>query len=133
MPADHANKYHGKHYTQADYVALLQTAASAMRKSDPGCKVMGGIAGGPREGTKEVLAAGILKHVDIFNLHIYPGTRAPEKYAAEMDELLAAMDAHGGRKPIWMTEFSYYGADDLPRKPFFPGPDSWSEERLLEG
>ena len=132
LPADHANKYHGRRYTPADYVALLQTASSAMRKADPGCKVMGGMAGGPREGTKELLAAGILKHVDIFNLHIYPGTRAPETYAAEMDALLAAMDANGGRKPIWMTEFSYYGADDLPRKPFFPAPDSWSEERLLE-
>ncbi|MGD0092699.1 MAG: hypothetical protein ABSE73_22540 [Planctomycetota bacterium] len=132
LPADHANKYHGKHYTFADYVALFQTAAAAMRKSDPGCKVMGGIAGGPREGTKEVIAAGILKLADIINLHIYPGTRAPETYAAEMDALLANMDANGGRKPIWMTEFSYYGADSLPRQPFFPAPDSWSEERLLE-
>ncbi|MCY3020890.1 MAG: endo-1,4-beta-xylanase [Planctomycetota bacterium] len=132
LPADHADKYKGKKYTYADYVALLQPAAAAMKKADPSCKVIGGIAGWPREGTKEVIAAGILKHVDIFNLHIYPGARVPETFAGEMDAVLALMDASGGRKPIWMTEFSYYGADALPRKPFFPAPNSWSEERLLE-
>ena len=42
------------------------------------------------------------------------------------------MDAHGGRKPIWMTEFSYYGADNLPRHPFVPRANNWSEERLLD-
>jgi hypothetical protein len=49
-----------------------------------------------------------------------------------MDALLALMDAKGKRKPIWMTEFSYYAADDLPRRPFFPRRDDWAEERLLE-
>jgi len=132
LPADHADKYKGKKYTYADYVALLQTASAAMKKADPTCKVMGGIAGGAREGTKETIAAGILKHVDIFNLHIYPGARVPETFAGEMDALLALMDANGGRKPIWVTEFSYYGADNLPRKPFFPAANSWSEDRLLE-
>ena len=103
-----------------------------MRKADPACKVMGGIAGGPETLTREVIEAGCLKHVDIFNLHIYPGQRPPESYAGEMDDLLALMDAHGGRKPIWMTEFSYYGADNLPRRPFFPRANAWSEERLLD-
>ena len=49
-----------------------------------------------------------------------------------MKDLLAMMDAHGGRKPIWMTEFSYYGADNLPRRPFFPRANNWAEERLLD-
>ncbi|MBE3125989.1 MAG: hypothetical protein IMZ57_10075, partial [Acidobacteria bacterium] len=61
-----------------------------------------------------------------------PGARPPESFAPEMDDLLALMDRSGGRKPIWITEFSYYGADDLPRRPFIPSPHSWSEERLLE-
>ncbi len=113
-------------------MALLGTAAAAMRKADPTCKVMGGIAGGPRELTRDVLEAGILKHVDLFNLHIYPGLRAPEAYAGEMAELLENMEAHGGAKPIWITEFSYYGVDNLPRRPFVPQPDNWAEERLLE-
>jgi hypothetical protein len=41
------------------------------------------------------------------------------------------MDKNGGRKPIWVTEFSYYGADHLSRRPFLPG-GGWSEQRLLE-
>ena len=49
-----------------------------------------------------------------------------------MKDLLAMMDAHGGRKPIWLTEFSYYGADNLPRRPFFPRANNWAEERLLD-
>src|SRR5205085_9215524 len=97
---------------------------------DPACKVMGGVASGPGHFTKELMNAGILPLIDILNLHIYPGMRAPEGYLAEMDALLRRMDAHGGRKPIWMTEFSYYGIDDPPRKPFVPG-GGWSEERLL--
>jgi hypothetical protein len=42
------------------------------------------------------------------------------------------MDARGGRKPIWITEFSYYGCDDLPRRPFCPAARAWAEERLLD-
>jgi hypothetical protein len=103
-----------------------------MRKADPGCKVIGGIAGGPLQMTQDVLDAGILRQVDLFNLHIYPHLRAPEAYASEMAELLKRMDARGGRKPIWITEFSYYGVDDLPRRPFVPRPDAWAEERLLD-
>ncbi len=119
LPSDREGKLGGKRYTPADYVALLEVAAKGMREADPACKVMGGIAGPPRTLTREVIEAGCLKHVDIFNLHVYPGKRMPESYAGEMKDLVAMMDAHGGRKPIWMTEFSYYGADKLPRRPFF--------------
>ena len=132
LPARPPGQSADKSYKPADYVALLETAAAAMRKADPACKVIGGIAGGPREMTQDVLEAGILKHLDIFNLHIYPGLRAPEAYAGEMAQLLKQMDARGGRKPIWITEFSYYGVDDLPRRPFVPRPEAWAEERLLE-
>jgi hypothetical protein len=41
------------------------------------------------------------------------------------------MKAHGGPKPLWMTEFSYYGSDDLPRQPFVPIPGLWSESQIL--
>ncbi len=131
LPARLAATYGGRQYTPADYVSLLKTTAAAMRKADPQCKVIGGIGSGPRQLTREVMEAGILQHIDIFNLHMYPGIRPPEAYAAEMDELLKLMDAHGGRKPIWITEMSYYGADDLPRRPFIPRTGSWSEQRLL--
>jgi len=112
-------------------VRLLAPVAAAMRRADPECRVMGGIGGGAGTYTREVIEAGCLDHVDIFNLHIYPGTRPPEFLLPGMDALLALMDEHGGRKPIWMTEFSYYGEDDLPRKPFIPSA-SWVEARLLE-
>jgi hypothetical protein len=132
LPADREGKLGGRHYTPADYVALLAVAAKAMRRADPACKVLGGIAGSPQTMTREVIESGCLKHVDIFNLHIYPDKRLPESFASEMQELLTLMDAHGGRKPIWVTEFSYYGADNLPRRPFFPRARNWSEERLLD-
>ena len=132
LPSDREGKLGGKRYAPADYVALLEVAAQGMRAADPIGKIMGGIAGGPRTLTREVIEAGCLKHVDYFNLHIYPGKRAPESYAPEMHELLALMETHGGRQPIWMTEFSYYGADNLPRRPFLPRADDWAEERLLE-
>ncbi|MDD4870036.1 MAG: hypothetical protein PHR77_05700 [Kiritimatiellae bacterium] len=122
----------GKRYGPDDYVSLFKMAAAAMRKADPSCKVIGGFAGGPGTFTHEGIAAGLLEDVDIFNLHIYPGTRQPEGYVGDMDKLLALMETKGGRKPIWMTEFSYYGADDLPRKPFFPSKNNWAEDRLLE-
>jgi hypothetical protein len=132
LPADRERRLGGRQYTPADYVALLSVAARGMRRADPACKVMGGIGGTPTLLTREVIEAGCLEHVDIFNLHIYPDKRLPECYAAEMRDLLALMDAHGGRKPIWVTEFSYYGADNLPRRPFFARPRNWSEERLLD-
>lgn len=130
--ADPTGQLGGEHYTPADYVALLSVASEGMREADPSCKILGGIAGTPTTMTREVIEAGCLKYVDIFNLHIYPGKRAPETYATEMKNLLAMMDAHGGRKPIWITEFSYYGADNLPRRPFVPRANSWAEERLLD-
>jgi hypothetical protein len=132
LPADREGKFGGRRYTAADYVALLDVAARGMRRADPACKVMGGIAGTPKTMTREVIEAGCLGHVDIFNLHIYPDKCVPESYAAEMQELLGLMDAHGGRKPIWVTEFSYYGADNVSRRPFFPRAHNWSEERLLD-
>ena len=132
LPADHANKYGGRKYSPADYVALLEVAATAMRKADPTCKVVGGIGSGPNHLTREVIDTGILKQIDIFNLHMYPGLRTPESFAAEMSKLLAMMDAQGGRKPIWITEFAYYGADDLSRRPFQPADNSWAEARLLD-
>jgi hypothetical protein len=131
LPAGLSKKYGGKGYTPADYAALLKIAAAAMHKADPGCEVLGGIGSGPLNMTREVIEAGCLRYADLFNLHIYPGARSPEGYAADMDTLLEFMDAHGGRKPVWITEFSYYGTDDFPRRPFFPSPSAWSEPRLL--
>jgi hypothetical protein len=131
LPADRTNRYGGKKYAPADYVALLKVAAAAMRKADHSCKVIGGVGSGPTNMTRELIDAGILDCADILNLHMYPGLRSPESFIDGMDQLAALMDARGKRRPIWITEFSYYGADELPRKPFIPSPNSWAEERLF--
>jgi hypothetical protein len=131
LPGQGVGSYPGRRYTPADYVNLLKIAAAAMRSSNPSCRVIGGIASGPEHMTQELINAGILNIIDMFNLHIYPGLRTPEGYETEMDHLLAMMGQRGGQKPIWITEFAYYGCDNLPRKPFTPNQNSWAEGRLL--
>jgi len=122
----------GGDYTPADYVELLAVAAAGMRRGDPDCKVVGGIGSWPRKLTKEVIEAGCLDHVDIFVLHVYPGELPPEHFIPQTDLLLERMEQHGGRKPMWMTEFSYYGDDDPPSRPYLAG-GSWAADRLLTG
>jgi len=131
LPRDSGNHYDGPNYGPADYVRLLAVAAKAMKDADPGCRVIGGIGSGALNLTGPVIDAGILRHIDTLDLHFYPGSRRPEGFAGEMDRLLAMMDAAGRRVPIWITEFAYYGADDLPRRPFIPRRHSWSQQRLL--
>ncbi len=131
LPGSGVGGYPGRRYNVEDYVNLLKGAAAAMRSADPQCKVIGGVASDPDRFTTQLMDDGILKVVDILNLHIYPGLRTPEGYEKEMDHLLSLMKEHGGIKPIWITEFAYYGCDNLPRKPFIPQSYSWEESRLL--
>ncbi len=120
------------HYKPSDYVDLLRPVAAAIRRADPKARVMGGAGAGASGVTRDMIEAGLLDVIDVLNLHIYPGSRAPEGYIAGMDRLRAEMDRRGKRTPIWITEFSYYGADNLPRKPFVPSTGDWAEERLLD-
>ena len=101
-------------YTVADYAKLLEAGYKAVKEADPKAFVVGGIAGGPTNGTADFLAAGGLKWVDAINLHPYPGTSRPEAYLPGLDELDAGMVKAGGRKPIWVTEGAYYADDDPP-------------------
>lgn len=119
-------------YGPVDYVRLLRPVAAAIRAEYPRARIMGGAGAGAGGVTRDLIEAGLLDHIDILNLHMYPGLRAPEGYIAEMDRLLAEMDRRGKRKPIWITEFSYYGADNLPRTPFMPDSGDWAEERLVQ-
>ncbi len=120
------------HYKPSDYVDLLRPVAAAIRRADPKARVMGGAGAGPSGVTRDMIEAGLLDVIDVLNLHMYPGSRAPEGYISDMDRLLAEMDRRRKRRPIWITEFSYYGADNLPRKPFVPSSGDWAEERLLD-
>jgi len=78
-----------------------------------------------------MIEGGLLKDIDIFGVHDYPGRAEPEQRIKLYDKVLTAMKAHGGPKPMWLTEFSYFGSDDLPRQPFRPVPGLFSEPRLL--
>lgn len=121
-----------KGYTMDDYLNLLREVAPAIRAANPDARIMGGPAMWVTGAyTIAMVEAGILDMVDIYGLHDYPAKEKPEERLTSNDKLLVAMKAHGGPKPLWMTEFSYFGSDDLPRKPFIPIPGLWSETRLL--
>jgi hypothetical protein len=121
----------GPKYGPADYVSLLRTTAQAIRSADPTCRIIGGAAADPARLTFDMFDADLLSVIDILNLHMYPGLTSPEKYLPEMMALNKQMDVRGKRKPIWITEFSYYGIDTPPREPFIPSGNAWGESRLL--
>ena len=105
----------------AEYVALLTMAYKAMHQADPECRVIG----------EKYIKFGVLDSLDIYSLHCYPGRALPERWLRELDTLRSDMQSYGIVRPIWLTEFSYFGTDDLPRRPFKPVPALWSEARLL--
>ncbi|NIA14285.1 MAG: hypothetical protein GWP08_09395 [Nitrospiraceae bacterium] len=119
-------------YTVEDYIALLRVFYETVKKADPTALTIGGMGGRPDLLTKEFFQAGGLDYLDIFNLHIYPGLRKPEGYVSQMAELLADMSkTKAGQKPIWITEASYYGVDELPHEPYIMPPGPWAANRLL--
>lgn len=118
-------------HTVDDYLTLLRAAVPAIRASNPNARIMGGPGASVGAYTIQMLEAGVLDLVDIYGVHDYPVRTKPEERLTSNDALLEAMAAHGGVKPMWMTEFSYFGTDDLPRDPFIPIPGLWSETKLL--
>ncbi len=121
-----------KGHTVDDYLTLLKEAAPAIRSANPKARIMGGPGmASTGEYTTLMLKAGVLDLVDIYGVHDYPVKAKPEERIAPYDELLAVMKEYGGPKPMWMTEFSYFGSDDLPRDPFIPIPGLWSEDKFL--
>ena len=86
------------------------------RRADPQCRVLAGI-GGIQEGQimgdfDKFFAAGGLEAADAIDIHHYPTLRPPEFLEDLLVKLNALMDKHGGRKPIWITEYGYYAEDD---------------------
>jgi hypothetical protein len=119
-----------KSYTVRDYVDLLRSVAPTIRAANPDARIMGGGMTPGGNYTLEMVENGLMESADILGLHDYPRYRKPEELIESMDKLRATMTAHGGIKPMWITEFSYFGTDDLPRKPFIPIPALWSESQL---
>jgi len=125
-------RWPGAAYTVKDYVALLKVASAAMKQADPRCFVVGGIAGDADDRAFEFIREGGLDSVDAMNLHIYPGKATPESFLGPLGKLAEEMRKAGMTRPVWMTEYAYYGADDLPWTPFAAGGDDWAGARLLE-
>jgi hypothetical protein len=118
-------------YNVDTYIELLKGASAAMKSADPTCRVIGGLSIMANSTLgDEFIQKGGLAHVDIYNLHPYPEGDGPESFIPSMQRILDVMDAHGGRKPIWATELSYWGTDDKPWTPWAPpNPDHWSANR----
>ncbi len=119
-------------YVPADYVKLLKQVYPVMKAADPQGRVIGGFAAQPWHFAREFVALGGLEFVDTFNIHNYGTYLPPEAFIGDMTELSRLMTTHGGRKPIWLTEYSYYGADVLPWEPWTPPTDSWAANLLLK-
>jgi hypothetical protein len=106
----------GKGYNGTEYARWTNAFARSARRADPQCRVLAGI-GGLGEGQlmkdfEDFFAAGALEAIDAVDIHHYPGIRPPEFAEKLLDELGTLMQKHGGRKPIWLTEYGYYAEDE---------------------
>jgi hypothetical protein len=107
---------HALGYDGATYAKLTKAFARAARRADPRCKVLAGIGGLSEglimDGFEKFFAAGGLDAIDAVDIHHYPTTRSPEFIEKLLEKLNALMDKHGQRKPLWLTEYGYYGEDE---------------------
>ena len=109
-------------YTLDDYLRLLEAAWRAMKAADPDCRVVGGISAGLDAGlTRQFVTQGGLRCVDVLDLHIYDPPRSAASYAESFRSLEELMRAHGGPKPVWITEWGCYADDDPPGIPHTVG------------
>ena len=120
-------------YTGADYAKWTRAFVRAARRAAPDCKILAGI-GYLREGQimedfEQFFAGGTLGQIDGVDIHHYPRIRPPEFAEPLLEGLNAMMDRHGGRKPIWITEYGYY-ADDEPWA--VPMPNSGFNQPLAD-
>ena len=103
-------------YDGATYAKFVAAFATAARRVHPKAKVLAGIGaisdGQILQDFEAFFAAGGLEHADAVDIHHYPRIRPPEFIEPLLAKLNALMDAHGGRKPIWCTEYGYYADDD---------------------
>jgi len=103
-------------YDGATYARLVKAFARAARRANPEARILAGM-GGLHEGQtmadfEAFFAAGGLAACDAVDIHHYPQLRPPEFFEKLLEQLNALMDKHGGRKPLWLTEYGYYGEDE---------------------
>jgi len=122
-------------YTLADYLRLLEAASRAIKAAEPECRVVGGISTHVEAGlTRDFVTQGGLRSVDVLDLHLYDPPRPAESYAESFAALRQLMSAHGGPKPVWITEWGCYADDDPPCLPQTVGDATmnrcrWPSER----
>jgi hypothetical protein len=122
-------------YTLEDYLRLLEVAYRAVKVVDPQAVVVGGISAGLESGwTSDFVKRGGLRFVDVFDLHNYDPARPAESFEDSFRSLEELMHAHGGPKPVWITEWGCYADDDPPCVPQTVGDATmnrcrWPSER----
>jgi hypothetical protein len=122
-------------YTLADYLRMLEAGSRALHAADPQCRVVGGISANLAAGlTRDFVAQGGLRLVDVFDLHMYDPPRPAESFEEPFAALESLMRANGGPKPIWITEWGCYADDDPPCIPQSVGDAAmnrcrWPSER----
>jgi hypothetical protein len=102
-----------KGYGLGDYLRLLSSAYRAMKAADPQCRIVGGISANLGAGmTREFVEQGGLSSCDVFDLHMYNACVPAETFTEPFAGLDQLMRAHGGPKPVWITEWGCYADDD---------------------
>ena len=122
-------------YTLADYLRVLEAGSRALHAADPQCRVVGGISANLASGlTRDFVAQGGLRLVDVFDLHMYDSARPAQSFEEPLAALESLMRGNGGPKPVWITEWGCYADDDPPCIPQSVGDATmnrcrWPSER----
>lgn len=122
-------------YTVEDYIRLLAVAYREIKAADPEVRVVGGLSAPLESGwTTDFVKKGGLQFVDVFDLHNYDPARSAESFEDSFRSLEDLMGAHGGAKPVWITEWGCYADDDPPCIPQTVGDATmnrcrWPSER----
>ncbi len=122
-------------YTLDDYLRLVEVAYRAIKAADPQAVVVGGLSANLESGwTRDFVKRGGLQFVDVFDLHNYDPARPAESFEDAFRSLEDLMRAHGGPKPVWITEWGCYADDDPPCVPVAVGDATmnrcrWPSER----
>jgi hypothetical protein len=117
-------------YTIDDYLRLAAGAYRAMKAADPNCRVVAGPGANPASAvTRAFIEKGGLQYADVLDVHMYDPTVPAETYEETFARLEELMRAHGGPKPIWLTEWGCYADDDPPTLPWLAGDASMNRSR----
>jgi hypothetical protein len=122
-------------YTLEDYLRLLEIAYHAIKAADPQAVVVGGLSANLDSGwTRDFVQRGGLRFVDVFDVHNYDPARPAESFEDSFRLLEELMRAHGGPKPVWISEWGCYADDDPPCVPQTVGDATmnrcrWPSER----